>query len=1040
LLKAGTVYLDVLPDLSQFGPAAQAQIRAQMGAMGKTASGSFSSSFATGATGALSSAGRASATSFGAAFSSQLRTSLSRAAIGSQFASLLTGPLGIAAVAGGIVLGVGKIISAASDLGEQMNRTKVTFEGSSEAVIGFANNASKIGLAKTEALEAASGFGTMFQTAGLAEQASAAMSVQMVELAADMASFNNQDPSEMLDRLRSGLAGEAEPLRQFGVFISEAAIKTEAYTSGIAAAGSELTDAQKIQARYNVILAQTAKQQGDFARTSESLPNQMRILGAEFTNIAADIGQVLIPVALVLVKTVRVIIDVVGVAADVVGTLAGGIIDIAGDIASVFNPNAQAAADAIEGMVQAVESGQTSFEELRKRLEAIPEVVRGEFARRITEAQLQVDNLGGAFGDAGTGLAEFAEGFGPAEEAARLATKTFDRFALDLGQHDDLFRDFVSATGQSWDEWVAKAEEAAISGDTAIKEEFLASTMAALAEWRRGVAEQFNFVKQSMGDLAASMQSGGEVIAEAISGADLGKNAKLDVSEINKSLRQVTEAALAYDRNWAEVMARAGGNAALVRDAILNMGAEGGPALSALAGASETQFGRFIDAARSAATNAQGSADDIIRTFQSQLDKMVQWGEDWEIISRRAGGDADSLKFHIASMGEDGIGVAHALATANDKEFGLIMGKWNRAEDASKDLATQIQVQLIGMIGELINKFNDLLDLPHKNFKFTADTNPAEGTIAAFMNTLPEGVIVDVGIAKSKHKGGLVEGPGGGKGLKSDEQLNVLKLGEWVVDDQTTARHRELLEELPRMHLGGLVGGPTFTALPRLGDQTIDMDELLGTYQGTVPIDFAEGALSFDWSNFVGAASGGYVPGGWGPAGSPAINAFRSIIFDMFPALMDWGMYNRRYIAGTTTWSQHAYGNAQDLGTPSTAYGNTAASWIASTFANTAHLLWQVANHFDHIHWDPWPQGSGTPLDQGGYSPGPWVGWGNVPEWHVPDTPKGLMSLAEQMELAAARRGADHGHDLYIKEVLVGEAVAPTVSRTIADRSSRINR
>jgi hypothetical protein len=100
----------------------------------------------------------------------------------------------------------------------------------------------------------------------------------------------------MLERLRSGLSGEAEPLRRFGVFINEARVQAEAYKSGIAEVGTALTDAQKVQARFNIIMQDTVKQQGDFGRTlGESLPNQIRVLKAEMTDLAAEAGKALLP-------------------------------------------------------------------------------------------------------------------------------------------------------------------------------------------------------------------------------------------------------------------------------------------------------------------------------------------------------------------------------------------------------------------------------------------------------------------------------------------------------------------------------------------------------------------------------------------------------------------------------------------------------------------------------------------------------------------------------------------------------------------------
>ena len=154
----------------------------------------------------------------------------------------------------------------------------------------------RAGIAKVDALAAAGNFGNMFHTIGLGDEASAGMSKRMVELAADMASFNNEDPTEMLEKIRSGLAGEAEPLRRFGVLLSAAAVQEEAYASGIAKRGEKLTEQQKVQARYNLILKQTAVQQGDVEKTGGNLAGQQRKLNAPMKDASATIGTALLPV------------------------------------------------------------------------------------------------------------------------------------------------------------------------------------------------------------------------------------------------------------------------------------------------------------------------------------------------------------------------------------------------------------------------------------------------------------------------------------------------------------------------------------------------------------------------------------------------------------------------------------------------------------------------------------------------------------------------------------------------------------------------
>lgn len=202
--------------------------------------------------------------------------------------------LGVIA-AGFAVTGLIASIRAASDLNEEIDKSSVVFGQAATRVQDFSTAAASIGLAKAEALGAAGAFGNMFNTIGFAQDESADMSITMVQLAADMASFNNEDPTAMLDRLRSGLAGEAEPLRRFGVLLSEATIKEFAYRTGLVETGEALTEAQKVQARYGLILEQTAIQQGNYALTSESLANQQRTLRANLINTATTIGTALLP-------------------------------------------------------------------------------------------------------------------------------------------------------------------------------------------------------------------------------------------------------------------------------------------------------------------------------------------------------------------------------------------------------------------------------------------------------------------------------------------------------------------------------------------------------------------------------------------------------------------------------------------------------------------------------------------------------------------------------------------------------------------------
>lgn len=218
-----------------------------------------------------------------------------------------------AAALGAMGVAAKKAVDSASSLNEQMSASKMVFGTHAKGVQAWAKTgAQAFGLSSTEALKAANAYGNMFTTVGLGERDVTKMSKSMVQLAGDMASFHDQDPTEMLEKLQSGLSGEAEPLRKFGVLISEASVKAEAYRTGIAKHGATLTEAQKVQARYSLILAQTGKAQGDFARTGDSVANQQRTLAAETENTSAAFGQALLPAMQAVQKIASALIGVFG--------------------------------------------------------------------------------------------------------------------------------------------------------------------------------------------------------------------------------------------------------------------------------------------------------------------------------------------------------------------------------------------------------------------------------------------------------------------------------------------------------------------------------------------------------------------------------------------------------------------------------------------------------------------------------------------------------------------------------------------------------
>lgn len=217
---------------------------------------------------------------------------------------------GIAVGTAAVFKGLEDSIEAASALNEELSKSKQIFGDNAQFIKNWSETtAESFGVSQRAALEATGIFGNLFRVVELAPDQAAKMSQSLVELAADLASFNNADPSDVLQALRSGLIGEVEPLRRYGVLLSEARVQQVAMAATGKSNAKELTNQEKALARYNIILQDTAPAQGDFARTSGGLANQSRILRAQLANLSAELGDNLIPLLIAGTKAANSLFD-----------------------------------------------------------------------------------------------------------------------------------------------------------------------------------------------------------------------------------------------------------------------------------------------------------------------------------------------------------------------------------------------------------------------------------------------------------------------------------------------------------------------------------------------------------------------------------------------------------------------------------------------------------------------------------------------------------------------------------------------------------
>lgn len=211
---------------------------------------------------------------------------------------------------------IGTSIQAASNLNEAMTKSQAVFKGSSDEMEDWAGDASHaFGQSKRQALEAAGTFGNLIQAFGIGSDKAATMSKSLTELASDLASFNNTSVDDAIEALRSGLSGETEPLKRYGVALNDVRLKEEAMRLGlIKTTKGVLPITIKTQAAYSLILKDTALAQGDFERTSDGMANQMKTTAAMAEDTAAKFGTVLLPAVVEFQRVVINALDRTGIA------------------------------------------------------------------------------------------------------------------------------------------------------------------------------------------------------------------------------------------------------------------------------------------------------------------------------------------------------------------------------------------------------------------------------------------------------------------------------------------------------------------------------------------------------------------------------------------------------------------------------------------------------------------------------------------------------------------------------------------------------
>ncbi len=212
----------------------------------------------------------------------------------------------LSGVLGGLGLGLGlaatavafnKVVGAASDTEESLNKVREVFGKAAISVEKFSETAAESLGASTQAALAMTGeIGNLLVAMKFAEDDAAGFSTKMVQLAADLGSFNNVPTADALNAIRSALVGESEPIRRFGADVRQTRLDSIALGLGLEFTKGKMDAQTKALAAMEAIMQDTRKAHGDFRRTSDGLANSQKILGAQFEDLKSVMGERLMPV------------------------------------------------------------------------------------------------------------------------------------------------------------------------------------------------------------------------------------------------------------------------------------------------------------------------------------------------------------------------------------------------------------------------------------------------------------------------------------------------------------------------------------------------------------------------------------------------------------------------------------------------------------------------------------------------------------------------------------------------------------------------
>jgi hypothetical protein len=213
------------------------------------------------------------------------------------------GPAALAATAAGVgavAVGLAHCAFKAAELTESIAKVEQAFGSASPRILAMADElAAKFGAVKKDVLDIAGSLGLMLQGAGVGRGASAEMAEMLTRRAVDVKSFFEVPMEEAIARFQSGLSGEMEAVRRWGINLTETNVKRQAAALGFT---GELDEAVKVLVRFKIMMEATSVAAGDADRSQGRLIGAWDQFTGHLSKLATDIGAEVVPMFTLLVR------------------------------------------------------------------------------------------------------------------------------------------------------------------------------------------------------------------------------------------------------------------------------------------------------------------------------------------------------------------------------------------------------------------------------------------------------------------------------------------------------------------------------------------------------------------------------------------------------------------------------------------------------------------------------------------------------------------------------------------------------------------